>query len=363
MNKILIFTESLGVDGPERVIANLANNWSSNSFEIHIYLTRFNPKRATFPINSTVKVTILNQKKGRFLKLSRVKEILLIRRVLSENIGSPCVSFMNSTSFSLSIASLFKKNKIILSERNDPNSVPFTSFQRKMRNLAFHLADACVFQTEDAKNYFNEEIKKKSAIILNPVSPDLPKPYSGEREKKIVAVGRLSPQKNFPMLIKAFCLLHKVFPEYSLVIYGEGQDRDILQKIVDDFNLKDSVFMPGFSKNVYRDILKASLFVSSSNYEGISNSMIEAMCLGLPVVCTDCPSGGAKMLIKDGVNGFLVPVNNEKELFERIKKVIENPSSFKQLTFEATALRNTLSIETIAKKWLDIIFDNSNFSD
>ena len=100
------------------------------------------------------------------------------------------------------------------------------------------------------------------------------------------------------------------------------------------------------------------MYVSSSDYEGISNSMLEAMAIGMPVVCTDCPIGGAKATIKDGENGLLVPIKDADALYMGMKKVIEDKALADKLSHNAAKLRDELSLDKITDRWIELLGEN-----
>ena len=113
-------------------------------------------------------------------------------------------------------------------------------------------------------------------------------------------------------------------------------------------------FLP-FSVNVHEKIIKDAMYVNSSDYEGMSNAMLEAMAIGMPVVCTDCPIGGASSIIKNHVNGMLVPVSDSKALYQAMKMIIENQELEKQISVNASKIRQELSLTNIAEMWMELI--------
>lgn len=346
----MIVTETLGVDGPERVISELSQEWDRKGYSITIVVTRNNNKISvySFSDNVTIKYIDAYEKGGKF---ARINEIIELRKILKKHPARTCISLMISTSFSLAFASIGLNKRVILSERNDPSRVPFTSFQRMLRNLSFELADRIVFQTQDAMDYFPTRIKRKGKIIYNPVNPNLPEKYEGIRDKRIVAAGRLADQKNFALLIRAYSDLYHVHPDYSLTIYGEGNKREELQGLIDNLGMAENIHMPGFSNNIYNEMARSAIYVSSSNYEGMSNSMLEALAMGIPTICTDCPIGGARTVIKSNVNGILVDVGNEDTLYQSMCNIIENPALANRLSTEAYCIREKLDIRVISQEW------------
>ncbi len=238
----------------------------------------------------------------------------------------------------------FVKNRIVFSERNNPRKVPIGWHQQALRNFAFRFADALVFQTEDARSYFPESVQKRGVIIPNPINGKLPPPIEGEREKTIVTACRLHPQKNLPMMINAFSMLADEFPEYKLVIYGQGVLEDELRAQIKALNLENRILLPGFASNILEKVAPCSMYVSSSDFEGISNSMLEALGMGLPAVVTDCPVGGARMVINSGENGILVPVGDTKAMYEAMRSILKDTAIADRMIWFITLIFLVLSL-------------------
>src|SRR5699024_7366265 len=110
----------------------------------------------------------------------------------------------------------------------------------------------------------------------------------------------------------------KKHPNYDLIIYGEGNEREELESLIRRLNLINRVYLPGSTQDVLEKIKDASVFAFSSNFEGMPNALIEAMALGLPVISTDCPSGGPRELINHGVNGLLTPVKDKEQFAQQL---------------------------------------------
>ena len=184
------------------------------------------------------------------------------------------------------------------------------------------------------------------------------KEYTGlalksEKEKIIVTAGRLMPQKNQKMLIDAYELVMKKFPEYQLVIYGEGSYRKELESYVKARGLESKIFMPGSVTDLYDKIKTAELFVLSSDYEGMPNALIEAMCLGLPVISTKV--SGSTDLIKHEKNGLLTEVGNTKELAYAMEQMLSDKNFRENMALEAVQLAKMLKPDEILKQWQDVI--------
>lgn len=216
-----------------------------------------------------------------------------------------------------------KKIKAIYSERNDPNR-EYGKVARAMRKKIVKHIDGVVFQTKDAQRYFSGIINNKSIVIHNPTyikynDFDIVK----NPDKRIVTVGRLNPQKNQKLLIRAFAELSDRFNDYILEIYGEGPLKDDLSKLIKDLGMDNKIFLKGNYANILEKIYGARLFVMTSDYEGMPNALIEAMCLGIPVICSDCPCGGPRELIRSGQNGYLFKTGDIEQLKEYISRSLE----------------------------------------
>lgn len=251
--------------------------------------------------------------------------------------------------------------KIVYAERNAPE-LEFPSEPKEKKHLFKMLskADSAVLQTHDELKFFNG-ILKKSTIIHNPVKANLPEPFCGERRKVVVNFCRIAEQKNLPMLINAFVTFHKAHPEYTLEIYGntveknEDELKENLNKMITSLDADEFIKILPPRGDVHSVVRDCAMFVSSSDFEGLSNSMIEAMAIGLPCICTDCLGGGAREMITDGENGLLVPINDANALCEAMKKMSEDETFAKKCSENAVKIRNELSVQKIAEKWLKVI--------
>lgn len=240
---------------------------------------------------------------------------------------------------------------MLSSERNDPASFG----NSKTRVIAYRSSSGIVFQTQEAKEFFPKQIQKKGWVIPNPLRDDLPLPYTGKRKKTVVCVGRFEKQKNHRVLLKAYAKFILKHPEYTLHLYGKGSLEHEIRVLAGDLHIETKVVFEGFRKNVMAEILDAGMFVLSSDYEGISNSLLEAMAVGIPVISTDCPCGGSRMCIRSGINGYLVPVGDVEALRASMEKIAEDEELSSRLGKEAVGIRTVFSAEKIAEKWIDVL--------
>lgn len=352
--RIAFVLERLGNGGAERVTSALANELSKNQeFEIHVFTCVKEVKEYKLS-NNVKRHNMESNHKGRIITL--VNKCNYLRKDIQKIQPDVVISLATpKTTILLSMLHFFRKFFFIVSERNDPNQYPKAAILKKLRNFAYRVSDGVVFQTFDAKKYFSEKIQIKSTVIPNPISADLPKRWTEDRRKVIVNFCRLEPQKNIEMLLNAFANVSNDLNEYQLYIYGEGPSKSHLEAVCKKLNLEEKVKFMNFSTQIHLDIIDASLFVSSSNYEGMSNSMLEAIAIGVPTICTNCPIGGARMIIKQNVNGILVPVGDVDQLALEIKRVLLDTNLSHQLSINGVKLRDDLSISLVSQKWLSFI--------
>lgn len=288
------------------------------------------------------------------------KEIKEMKRFLKENENATVVVFLQPCIPIVLFAARKLNNKIIISERCDPNRLMEHRYGYKFIKKYYDRADKAVFQTNDAQRVYPENIASKGTVIFNPIKENLPEAYTGERNKNITTFCRISYQKNLPLLVEAFAELHKTFSDYRLRIIGNTQNGDDekalkeAKELIAKLGIGDFINFEPFSLDVHNEIIKDAVYVNSSDYEGMSNAMLEAMAIGMPVVCTDCPIGGASAIIDNGVNGMLVPVGDKDSLAEAIVKVIDDKELSRKLSQNAGEIRTELSLENVAKKWMEL---------
>lgn len=352
--KIAFYISTLGKGGAERVISNLANYFvADENNEVTVILER---PVMSYELNKRVNLITLEDKKNSNInffkrKLRYLSYYKKLKNIFKNSKFDILVSFLPVPTL-LSLMTKNKETKVIISVRNDPK----IEYKRKIRSFLmkrlFPKADGFVFQTKEAQEFFREIINCKQTIIYNAVSKafiDHEMPI--KRKNEIVSVGRLENQKNYPLLINAFSVIANEYKNYNLIIYGDGTDKDSLIKLVEEKKLINRVQFAGKVNNVQDKIFDASMYILSSNYEGMPNALIEAMILGLPVISTNCPCGGPNELIVNNKNGILTEVNNIDEMVDAMRKILDNNNFANELSYEARKIINKVSPEIINKQW------------
>ena len=342
--------------GGERILWMLMNEFKLRGYEIEIYT--YNPEWITSQ-NDFNNVILLKTPPIGFNKYTSYKEL---KCILAKNRPDYIICFSLALAEIAVWATKANNIPIICSERCDPAEIPepgVRDIHRWLRLISFSLASGVVFQTEEVQKYFPKLIQKHSCVIPNPIIDNNLPPLAINRKKKIVSTGRLSKEKNFEMLIRAFSKITS--SDYTLTIYGEGPQRDYLENIIGELNLSDKVSLPGSVDRVIDHISDADIFVMPSNHEGMPNSLIEGMSVGLVPISTDFASGGARSLITNGINGFLIPVGDESALTDKLDYLINNPDIKERIRKKVNQIRQTHSKEAIIPKWIEYIESLSKF--
>lgn len=283
----------------------------------------------------------------------RWSQIQYFREIVKSNKPSIVCCFGAEMAVMVAIGMIgVKETVLVLAERGDPYTSPL--IWKPFTKWAFRSADYCAFQLEKQGRWYGKSVLKRSIIIPNPfIATGEVKPFIGERKKQIVSVGRFVYEKRYEVLIDAFKIVHDAHPDYKLVLYGEGDYREKYKQMINDYGLTDFVLMPGYTNNSMNDIKDSSVFVLSSLYEGIPNTLIEALAIGVPTVSTDCNPGGPDFLTDHGRRGLLVPLNDSNAMARAILKIIESPELARRLGELGQEIIPLLNEKRIGRMWLD----------
>lgn len=346
--KLVFVITSMARGGAERVVSILSNYYAQLGWNVSIVMLWHNIVR--YNINSKVKIVDLsNDKKNPKLYLPIVTYKLV--KYFINNKPNIAVSFIAENCIPTDFACRIAGVRHITSERIDPSKANRSSLLQKIINWVYSRCDCVVLQTERAKKFFCEKIQNNCVVIGNPIEV---KVYAKEKKKKkIVAVGRLEKQKNHAMLIHCFSEISYMYPDFILQIYGEGSLRSKLQKQIQDLGLAEKVFLMGNVSDLHEQISDAYMFVLSSDFEGLSNALLEAMMMGIPCISTNC--AGSDEVIVDGENGILVPVGDENALSNSMIKMIDNQDFAKKISQKATTSAFRFKTENIITSWRSVI--------
>lgn len=352
---IAFYIGSLHKGGAERVFVNLADYFRQEGYRVTMVTQYQYPEREEYALPPEIK-RVLSDLNADELSNSRLvnfcRRLRKLHRVWKSERPDLVLSCIGKNNFMAIVTTMFTKTKPVVSVVGEAGEEYPDRLMRILANLLFPHASGIVLQTERAKYFFNRKIQKRAVVLPNSLNPAFIKPrYEGERDKRIVAVGRLDSNKNHEMMIRAFAALADKYPEYTLTIYGEGELRDYLEDLVEQLDISQRVFLPGVIPDVAKQIERAALFLMTSYSEGVSNALIEALASGLPVISTDVPSGGTVELITDGMNGLIIPTGDGQALEKAMDKLLGEPAYADSLGREAVKIQRRLAPERVNRLW------------
>ena len=346
--KLLFIRDYMDYGGASKMIAAVASAMADRGHTCFLYAYA----SETCPLPLPDGVTLIPGKP--FLKnraLRHAAKIGEIRRVLRSVDPDLIVTFLPYPSILTILAKCGLHKKIVISERGDP--AVYGGFIRLIGHRILARADGAVFQTEGARDFYTCRLHEKSVVIPNAVTLRKVERLPWEKRKDEIAfVGRFfNRQKRQDIMVEAFALLSANHPDLSLVFYGDGEDIDMIRALVREKGLDSRVRFAGSVAPIEPHLRTARMFVLTSDYEGIPNALIEAMCVGLPCVAADCTPGGARLLIRDGENGLLVPRGDAAAVAAACEKLLADPKKAEIMGEKAQQIIDTFSPEAVYPQW------------
>jgi GalNAc-alpha-(1->4)-GalNAc-alpha-(1->3)-diNAcBac-PP-undecaprenol alpha-1,4-N-acetyl-D-galactosaminyltransferase len=349
--KLLIVIASLTSGGSERNATILANEFANRGCDV--FLGHLHPSDVFYKVSSSV--TVLDFSDGKmgkhFFHWRRA-----LRRALRQYHFDSIVSFSFPLGAFVFLALPHKGVRFICREVGDPTNPDRSRFAYSFYDFVLRRTDGVVFQTDFQKRCYSKKIGKISHVINNPVILPASASKCLISSKKIIAVGRLTKQKDYSTLIKAFGLFCQKRPGYHLYIYGEGPLMENLSKEIFSYHLQNDVFLAGTTQDVFSKFEDACCFVHPSLHEGLPNSVLEAFLYGVPVISSDWP--GFDSFLKDRQNSLIFHKGDFQELSQCMILMVDHPEMRKGLSENAVALRQNFSLPAITDLWYSLLFGN-----
>lgn len=355
MKRYMFITTTLSNGGAERVISILASSIAELGYEA--YIVKYYSVDNEYPVNDKVK--IINLSKGGFTdyqKINYIEKVKRLRKILKETAPDFVLPFLFQVALCTDLASKGLQTTVIQSIRINPASGPSSKLLRNVRDHLVYKSKCTFVQNQAQKDYFKAGYHDKIHVLFNPVSKELLEATWRPDEKQYIVcgVGRLESQKNFKLLMDAFKEAFFDIPEAVLRIYGDGSQGADLKTYAENLGMGDKIQMMGRNGDIKTVYQATSLFVLSSDFEGMPNALIEAMAVGVPSISTDCPTGPAD-LISDGDNGILVPVNDKEALVKALRQMYTQKVNNSVMSKAAKeTIRRLCSPKQIARKLIDV---------
>lgn len=360
--RIMLFIHSLHAGGAERVAVDLANQWHIHGHDV-IVVTQTDVSGDVYELNRHIERVALNTA-GLSGIMANLRRLYVLRKAMQRYRPDIVLGMMTTASILSVIASTGLRTRVIATEHTHPPSQNLSSFWLKLRRRTYPRAAKVVALTRDTASWIVNHVPGSDmAVIPNavhwPLADSEPKvtPPSRNGRCRLLAVGRLHTDKGFDILIDAFRDLAQVFPDWDLVILGEGAEREQLQAQIDAAGLADRISMPGRVGNMRQWYQACDIYVLSSRVEGLSNSLLEAMACGMPSVAFDCETG-PREIIRPDIDGLLVtPVEDPQALAAALSGLMHDKQARKTLASRAVDVRDRFSMRRVLSLWQEVFND------
>ncbi len=365
--RITLVVSTLTAGGAERVMSIMANYWAAHGrrvtlitvgpeatdfYALHPGVTRV----ALGLVTASSRSRVAPRRRPWLALRNNLRWIRRLRQEIRTFRPDVVISFIHRMNMLTLLAVLGLRVPVIVSERSDVRKHRIGPFWSAVRRLLYPKAQAVIVQSDAMRRWAEMVVRKdKVHVIPNPVT--LPAGAGGTDALggfKVVAIGRLGYEKGFDLLLRAFEKCVAEHPDWSLVILGEGPERGRLTELATKLGIEDRVRMPGLVREPAAILRDASMFVLSSRYEGFPNALLEAMACGVPPVSFDCPSGPIE-IVRDGVDGILVPPEDVDALSAAMKRLMSDESERRRLALRAPEVLQRFGVEKVMKAWEAVI--------
>lgn len=366
MNLTLVIP-SLLPGGAERVMSLLANAWAENGWQVTI-LSYACPETDFYKLHPTIRrvgLDLYGASQGPWQILWRnFKRLRFLRREIRKTEAPVVLSFLETSNILTILACQGLGVKVIIEEHNDPALYPFRKTGMLLRRWFYPTAQCLVVLSGSIGDWFREQSVNNIRIIPNPVLPPslTVEPLLWARLEIqpsryiLAAAGRLTEQKGFDLLVEAFAHLAKEFTEWNLVIFGEGEQRSLLETQITRLGLKERVFLPGIVDPLSSYLSAADAFVLSSRTEGFPMVLVEAMACGLPIAAVRCTASISE-IVEDGVTGLLIPKDSAEALEKALERLMSDPTLRQSLAQTAPNVLQRYGLEHILSLWDDLFHE------
>lgn len=351
--RICFCIDTMESGGAERVASILCNEFVKMGNSTDLVLISEKEKRSFYKIEDGVNlIPLLKNVNKKATFVTKIKEL---KKLFKNSEYDVVISFLPNVNTCVNFALGQKRRFLhVVSERNNPLADPKNRIRRFLKEMAFKKSDGIVCQTNIAHDYYQKKVKCPIKVIKNPVNvPDIIV-KNDTTNSTIISVGRLESQKNMDLLIRAFAVFNKNHPESKLVIYGSGSLFNALKELIVSYKLEQSAYLCGNSNNWVLDNRNCALFINTSLYEGMPNSLLEALTNGMPCIVSDCPSGGSKELLSNN-NGLLFQNNNLDDLLCKMELLYKNNELIKMFRNNNEIIKAEYKAERIASSWISFI--------
>lgn len=361
MNVTLVIG-SMNCGGAERVMASLANGLAGLGHQVTLLSNPSAEDEWFFPLNDDVVRS--HFKPDAFKEASWkdpggwLKRLGALRHSIESTGPDVVVSFLDYINVAVLLSLLGSAIPCVVEEHSDPRVVPMRPRWAFVRRLVYPTA-ACVVVLNDEIEAWAKSFRPKwrTAVIPNPVPPAESGASQGFAESNglvLASIGRLAPEKRFDRLVDAFAVLADRFQDWNLTIWGEGPEREALQRQIEQLGMSGRISLPGRVEDVYGALETVNLFALTSDVEGFGLSLAEAMSSGVPVVSVDCMSG-PRHLVRHGVDGFLTPPGDRDSLIDALARLMGDSTLRSEMGGNALEITQRFHPDKILEQWNQLL--------
>lgn len=364
--RVTLVISSLSSGGAERVLVLLSEGFLKKGYEVSV-VTSFGTETDFYKLPDEVnrlalKIAGYSPTLIHGL-LNNFNRSFILRQAIKSTQPDVVISFMDTTNVLTLVSLINTRYPVIATEHTDPVYNSCGIVWENLRRITYPYAARVVSVSQGVDNYFDWLPKTKRAVLYNPlklindeqVTTSLPKGVDSSK-KWIIAMGRLTYQKGFDILLSAFKKIADKHRDWQLLILGQGKLLLELEELKESLDFSGQVVFTGAISNPFPILRRSKLFIMASRYEGFPMAHGEALACGLPVICTDCPSGPREM-VRDGVDGILVPNEDVSALAGAMDRLMSNEEERKRLAARAPEVSERFSLEKIVGMWENLMVE------
>jgi glycosyltransferase involved in cell wall biosynthesis len=353
--KIAMVISSMSLGGASRVMSILANCWARRGDDV-VIITLDMPEADAFVLHPAVRrvgLDLMGYSHGPVAALmNNQKRLRGLRHAIAASRAPVVLSFEDRTNVMVMFATLGMRVRQVICERTDVTRHRIGRLWPVLRRLSYPLATALVVQTRALVPWARSVMfgARRVHVLPNPVPMEAFASASrGARGHTLVSVGRLEPEKGYDVLLRAFARVAPEFPDWDLVIAGDGTQREPLAALVRALGLAGRARLAGHIAEPGTVLAEGAIFVMASRYEGFPNALLEAMASGLPVISTACV--GSCELVAEGVSGILVPVEDDEALAAGLRRLISDEKLRDRFGRNALAAARRYALDSVIHEW------------